>query len=106
MLTASAFLHFAQEKCDYVSLEVGLGGKNDTTNIVTPEVSVITSIGLDHTDILGNSREKIAREKAEIIKQLVPVVIGKGAADIEYIKEFAKKMEAKIYEISQNFDDF
>jgi dihydrofolate synthase/folylpolyglutamate synthase len=48
-MTASGFLHFVNKKCEFVSLEVGLGGNNDTTNIVIPEISVITSIGLDHT---------------------------------------------------------
>lgn len=59
-MTAAGFLHFQSRKCDYVALEVGLGGKNDTTNIVNPEISIITSIGLDHTDLLGPTLNHIA----------------------------------------------
>ena len=62
-----------------MSLEVGLGGKNDTTNIVDPEVSVITSIGMDHMDLLGPTIDHISREKAGIIKEGRPVVLGSTA---------------------------
>ena len=69
LVTALAFLYFKEQKCDIVILEVGLGGRLDATNIIKrSEVSVITAIGLDHTDILGDTEEKIAREKAGIIK--------------------------------------
>lgn len=80
VMTAAAFMHFKQQDCEYVSLEVGLGGRNDTTNIVTPELSVITSIGLDHMNLLGDTIEKIAFEKAGIIKYNVPVVLGSTAS--------------------------
>lgn len=73
---AMAFLFYKRLKCEWVALEVGLGGRLDATNIVTPSCSVIVSIGLDHTNILGNSIEEIAHEKAGIIKPGVPVVIG------------------------------
>ena len=76
LMTAVAFKHFENEECDIVVCEVGLGGRLDSTNVVTPEVSVITHIGLDHQAILGNSLEEIAAEKAGIIKQNVPVVLG------------------------------
>jgi dihydrofolate synthase/folylpolyglutamate synthase len=73
---AMAFDHFAKQKVDIAVIEVGLGGRFDSTNIITPELSVITNIGWDHMNILGDSLEKIAFEKAGIIKEHVPVVIG------------------------------
>jgi dihydrofolate synthase/folylpolyglutamate synthase len=73
---AMAFDHFAEQKVDIAVIEVGLGGRFDSTNIITPELSVITNIGWDHMNILGDSLEKIAFEKAGIIKTNVPVVIG------------------------------
>lgn len=78
---AMAFDYFAQLKCDIAIVETGLGGRLDSTNIIVPEVSVITNIGWDHMNILGDSLEKIATEKAGIIKQGTPVVVG------EIIKE-------------------
>ena len=76
VITALAFSYFKEQQCDLVVLEVGLGGRLDSTNIIrTPEAAVITSIGLDHTDVLGNSLEAIAREKAGIIKAGAPVVL-------------------------------
>lgn len=74
LITAAALLHFAQQECDAVVLEVGLGGRLDSTNVVTPQVSVITPIDLDHTHVLGDTIAKIAREKAGIVKPGVPVV--------------------------------
>ena len=73
---AMAFEYFAQQKVDIAVIEVGLGGRLDSTNITTPILSVITNIGWDHTNMLGNTLEAIAGEKAGIIKQGVPVVIG------------------------------
>jgi len=73
---AMAFDYFAEQKVDIAVVEVGLGGRFDSTNIITPELSVITNIGWDHMNILGDSLEKIAFEKAGIIKDGVPVVIG------------------------------
>ena len=72
-------LEFSKQKCDYVVLECGLGGKLDATNIIdVPEVvcSTIASIGMDHMDVIGNSIEDIAREKAGVIKKNVPCVLG------------------------------
>ncbi len=74
--TALAFLYFAQENCDYAALEVGMGGRFDATNVVTPVASVITTIDFDHMDRLGNRLSEIAFEKAGIIKPGVPVVTG------------------------------
>ena len=70
--------YFADQKCDYVVFETGLGGRLDATNVITPEVSVITSIGMDHMQYLGNTIEKIAGEKAGIIKKNIPVVFNTG----------------------------
>ena len=74
--TALAFDYFAEQEVEIAVVEVGLGGRLDCTNVISPEVSVITSIGLDHTEILGDTIEKIAAEKAGIIKRGVPVVLG------------------------------
>ncbi|SDL54605.1 dihydrofolate synthase / folylpolyglutamate synthase [Salinimicrobium catena] len=76
MTVGMAFQYFSQEKVDVAVIEVGLGGRLDSTNIISPEVSVITNIGLDHTSILGNTLELIAAEKGGIIKRNTPVVIG------------------------------
>jgi len=73
---AMAFDHFMQEQVDVAVIEVGLGGRLDSTNIITPELSIITNIGWDHMNMLGDSLEKIAFEKAGIIKPGVPIVIG------------------------------
>ena len=76
MTVGMAFEYFSQEKVDIAVIEVGLGGRLDSTNIISPEVSVITNIGLDHTQFLGNTLELIAFEKGGIIKTKIPVVIG------------------------------
>lgn len=78
MTVAMAFCYFADEKVDVAVVEVGLGGRLDSTNIIYPLVSVITNIGLDHTDLLGDTLPKIAREKAGIIKPRTPVVVGES----------------------------
>lgn len=74
ILTAAAFLHFALENVDYAVIEVGMGGLWDSTNVITPVVSVITNVSLDHTDRCGATVERIAMQKAGIIKENVPVV--------------------------------
>ena len=73
---AMAFEYFALQEVDIAIIEVGLGGRLDSTNIITPELSIITNIGWDHMNLLGNSLEEIAFEKAGIIKPSIPVVIG------------------------------
>lgn len=85
-----AFLFFAMEKVDVAVIEVGLGGRLDSTNIISPDLSVITNIGLDHTQYLGNTLTQIAAEKAGIIKPGVPVVIGE-AGDEEIKQIFIEK---------------
>jgi len=77
-MTAMGFAYFFKEQVDIAVVEVGLGGRLDSTNVLTPILSVITNIGLDHTEFLGNTLTKIAREKAGIIKPGVPVVIGES----------------------------
>lgn len=73
---ALAFVFFAQMKCDYAIIEVGIGGEHDKTNVIMPEVSVITTVGLDHEQIIGPSIQDIAREKSGVIKWQRPVVLG------------------------------
>lgn len=81
ILTAAAFLHFARLKLDYAVIEVGLGGLWDSTNVITPVVSVITNVQLDHTDRCGRTLDRIAMQKAGIIKEKVPVVTAAEGAD-------------------------
>ena len=102
MTVGLAFEYFAQEKVDIAVIEVGLGGRLDATNIITPLISVITNIGIDHTQFLGTTLEAIAGEKAGIIKPEIPVVIG------EYIRETkpvflakAKECKSEIYFASE-----
>jgi dihydrofolate synthase/folylpolyglutamate synthase len=86
---AMALYHFHQKKCDYCVIEVGMGGRLDATNCIAPLISVITTIGLDHTQFLGDTRALIANEKAGIIKQNTPVVIGEK--DEETLPVFVRK---------------
>lgn len=95
---AMAFTYFAQEKVDIAVIETGLGGRLDSTNIVQPILSVITNIGLDHTQFLGDSLPKIAAEKAGIIKPNIPVVIGEYESETKPVfEEFALKNKAEIF---------
>lgn len=97
-----AMSYFAQKKVDIAIVEVGLGGRLDSTNIITPELSLITSIGLDHTDLLGENIEEIAAEKAGIIKDNIPVVIGSDQPEILHVFENeSKKKGAHLYEASE-----
>jgi len=86
--TVMAFEFFAKEKVDIAIIETGLGGRLDCSNIITPEVSVITNIGLDHVQFLGNTLGEIAKEKAGIIKYKVPVVIGRKQGETVSIFDF------------------
>ena len=85
--TALAFTYFADERVDFAVVEVGLGGRLDATNIVSPLVSVITQISLEHTTILGNTHEAIAKEKAEIIKPNRPVVLAPQSEEAQSVFE-------------------
>lgn len=82
---AMAFHHFAKEQVDIAIIETGLGGRLDSTNVITPELSVITNIGMDHMNMLGDTLEKIAFEKAGIIKEAVPVIIGESQPEVEEV---------------------
>lgn len=94
---AMAFDYFDQEKVDIAIIETGLGGRLDSTNIITPELSIITNIGFDHMAFLGNTLDKIAFEKAGIIKHNIPVVIGeKHAETISVFNNKAAKEKAAI----------
>ncbi|WP_370477814.1 bifunctional folylpolyglutamate synthase/dihydrofolate synthase [Tamlana flava] len=97
MTVGMAFDYFSREKVDIAVVEVGLGGRLDSTNIINPEVSVITNIGLDHTQFLGDTLELIAYEKGGIIKPNVPVVIGETQKETETVfRELAQKNRAEI----------
>jgi dihydrofolate synthase / folylpolyglutamate synthase len=99
---AMAFEWFAEEQIDIAVIEVGLGGRLDSTNIIIPEVSVITNISYDHMDLLGNTLQKIAFEKAGIIKPGIPVVIGEEQAEIKNIfEQVAEENRSPIHFASQ-----
>jgi dihydrofolate synthase/folylpolyglutamate synthase len=96
--TVMAFDYFAKEKVDIAIIETGLGGRLDCSNIITPEVSVITNIGLDHVQFLGDTLGEIAKEKAGIIKHEVPVVIGRRQGEtVSVFDFFAIQNRSKIY---------
>jgi dihydrofolate synthase/folylpolyglutamate synthase len=97
MTVAMAFESFRKEKVEVAVIETGLGGRLDSTNIIEPVVSVITNIGLDHTNFLGNSLKKIAGEKAGIIKYRTPIVIGETQEIFPVFMKRANEMEATLY---------
>jgi dihydrofolate synthase/folylpolyglutamate synthase len=97
MTVGLAFEYFVKEKTDINIIEVGMGGRLDSTNVITPLVSVITNIGLDHTQFLGNTLSSIASEKAGIIKQNIPVVIGEFTTETKEV--FLAKATEKNSEI-------
>lgn len=103
MTVGMAFNYFAKEEVDVAVIEVGLGGRLDSTNIITPEVSVITNIGLDHTQFLGETLPEIAFEKAGIIKKGISVVIGEKQKEVEkvFVKK-AKECDSEIMFASDN----
>nr|WP_106780149.1 folylpolyglutamate synthase/dihydrofolate synthase family protein [Lysinibacillus timonensis] len=93
-----AFQHFASENVDVALIETGIGGRVDSTNVIIPEVSVITTISLEHTEILGDTYEKIAYEKAGIIKENIPVVVGvKNEEALRVIQQKAVSSNSIIY---------
>ena len=93
MTVGMAFQYFADEKVDIAIVEVGMGGRLDSTNVVTPELSIITNISLDHTQFLGNDLASIAGEKGGIIKENVPVIIGEHHSETDPV--FEQLAEAK-----------
>jgi dihydrofolate synthase / folylpolyglutamate synthase len=104
MTVAMAFEYFAEKGVDIAVIETGLGGRLDSTNIINPVLSVITNIGHDHMDLLGDSLIKIAKEKAGIIKKGIPVVISETQAETENVfLEKARETASEIYFADQNF---
>ena len=107
MTVGMAFDYFAKEEVDMAVIEVGLGGRLDSTNIISPELSIITNIGLDHVQILGDTLEKIAFEKAGIIKPNTPVVIGeKQIETAQVFIEKSKQVNAEIYFGSEEIQEY
>ncbi len=101
--TLAAFVIFKQQQCDVWVLEVGLGGRLDVVNVIDPDVAVITNIGLDHTDWLGDSIEKIAFEKAGIIRPEIPVVFG-GQQDVpQAIQRKADECRAQLHAVNRDY---
>ena len=103
VLTAAAFLWFAQEKAEIVVVEVGLGGLLDSTNVIFPAVAVITNVTLEHTDRCGNTVEAIAHHKAGIIKPGIPVVTAASGAALEVIETVAKQAGALCEVLGRDF---
>jgi dihydrofolate synthase/folylpolyglutamate synthase len=100
--TALAFLHFSNSKIEYAVLETGMGGRLDATNTVIPEVTAITNISLEHSEILGDTKEKIAFEKAGIIKKGVPVVTSNSGTVLEVIKNVANERGSPLTAADRN----
>lgn len=97
VVTALAFKYFYDKKVDFVIAEVGMGGRLDATNVITPLLSVITNVSLEHTGYLGSTIEKIAREKAGIIKKGIPTVTLAEGIALDVIKDVCKKMNSALY---------
>lgn len=103
-MTAMALLQFSRQRCDIGVIEVGLGGRLDATTIITPEVAAITSIAMDHCEILGDTLEKIAREKAGVIKPGRPVVLGRMPVEAENtIRTIARERGAPVQSVEEVF---
>ncbi|MBG66016.1 MAG: tetrahydrofolate synthase [Flavobacteriales bacterium] len=104
MTVALSFYYFNKMNVDIAIIETGLGGRLDSTNIISPEISIITNISLDHTNLLGNSIQKIAKEKAGIIKSKTPVIIGdKDIKTVKIFNEIAELKNAKISYAKQHY---
>lgn len=105
LMTLAAFIIFKKEKCQWAVIETGLGGRLDSTNCVTPEASVITRIELEHTDLLGDTLEKIAYEKSGIIKRGIPVFTSnRKDVVVSVIKKAAVKQDSSMHLLPNNFD--
>ncbi|MGE8550412.1 MAG: bifunctional folylpolyglutamate synthase/dihydrofolate synthase, partial [Acinetobacter calcoaceticus] len=101
--TLAAFVIFKQQQCDVWVLEVGLGGRLDVVNVIDPNVAVITNIGLDHTDWLGDTIEKIAFEKAGIIRPHIPVVFAGEQLLPQAIQDKAESTKADLYTVNRDY---
>ncbi len=105
-IAAMAFLRFAEESVDIACIETGLGGRLDATNVVEPELSIITTISLDHTEMLGDTLTAIAGEKAGIIKSGKPVLMGRLPAEAEMvIRQVAQERGCTLYSLTDRFSD-
>ena len=102
--TALAFSCFEDSKTEINIIETGLGGRLDSTNIIMPELSIITSIGMDHASILGNTIEKIAKEKAGIIKDNIPTLLGSEIEQESIFKEICDSKNSKLYIADKNIE--
>ena len=103
-ITAMAFMRFAEERVDIACIETGLGGRLDATNVVDPELSIITTISLDHTEMLGDTLAAIAGEKAGIIKPGKPVLMGKLPPEAEeVVRRVAQERACKLYALVERF---
>ena len=101
---AMAFVYFEQKQCDYAVIEVGIGGEHDKTNVIIPEVSIITTIGLDHEKIIGPTIQDITQEKSGIIKQNRPVVLGNVPDSVlSILVKKADKMHAPLLQLKHDF---
>jgi dihydrofolate synthase/folylpolyglutamate synthase len=102
--TAMAFLHFAESEVDLALIEVGLGGRLDSTNIVSPMVAVITNVSYEHGDVLGKTLREITHEKAGIIKRTVPLVTGVTHQEVfDELERYAREKSAPIYRMGRDF---
>lgn len=100
LTTYMAFLYFSKEKVDFAVIETGLGGRLDATNVILPILSIITSVGFDHMEVLGNTIESITSEKAGIIKPNIPVVIGPTIPH-SLIEKRAKKLHSPLFQTQE-----
>ncbi len=103
ILTAAAFHWFAKSRVEYAVIEVGLGGLLDSTNVIRPEVAVITNVTLEHTDRCGNTVAEIARHKAGIIKEGIPVVTAAQGSALEVLIQTAEEKSAALYVLGRDF---
>lgn len=105
LLTCVAFVYFASQKLDFVLLEAGMGGREDSTNVISPIVSIIPSIALEHTKFLGTTIESIAKHKAGIIKPSKPIIIGRLPEEaLKVIEEEALAQQAPLNCLGMDFD--
>src|SRR5512133_2120684 len=104
LTTALAFLYFAEQQVDFGVIEVGLGGTCDATNVIQPEVSILTNVGLDHTDILGDTVEKIAADKVGIFKPARPVISGvEQPSVIELVEARCQALACPLHLLGRDF---
>jgi len=105
LMTALAFLYFAEQAVDVAVIETGLGGRLDATNVITPEVSIITRIDIDHTQLLGRSITEIAREKAGILKRGVPAITGGQEPEVDAVlREVAEQVGAELRIVDKDIE--